>query len=302
MTLSILRMLGLGKNSLANKIKEEISYFTDSLSSLNGKPTDISVKTNMSVSNVICSITFGRRFDYEDSEFQELLNILRELASEQQSVSIVNFMPWLQHLPGDLFKAKKLACRALKLLAMFKKYAGAKRQEIGNNEDTDSFIGAYIAEMDRKISKGTSTYMDDKNLVKLTYELFAAGTETVSTTITWSILYLLLYPNIQENLHREIEDVIGSDRPPNMEDMPKLAYLNAFIMEVQHLASVVPLSITHMCSGDTTLRGYTVPKGALIIPNLDSVLLDKKTWGTDVNQFKPERFIDTKVNSPNLIN
>jgi len=34
-----------------------------------------------------------------------------------------------------------------------------------------------------------------------------------SSTLSWTILYLLHYPNVQYKLRAEIEDVVGNDLP-----------------------------------------------------------------------------------------
>ena len=44
-----------------------------------GKPFDPHFTINNAVSNIICSITFGERFDYQDDQFQELLRLLDEV-------------------------------------------------------------------------------------------------------------------------------------------------------------------------------------------------------------------------------
>lgn len=41
-----------------------------------GQPFDPHFKINNAVSNIICCITFGERFEYPDSQFQELLTLL----------------------------------------------------------------------------------------------------------------------------------------------------------------------------------------------------------------------------------
>ncbi|KAH0618557.1 hypothetical protein JD844_017889 [Phrynosoma platyrhinos] len=48
-------------------------------SSSPGQPFDPHHLINNAVSNVICSITFGNRFDYHNSQFQKLLHLLDEL-------------------------------------------------------------------------------------------------------------------------------------------------------------------------------------------------------------------------------
>ena len=53
-------------------------------------------------------------------------------------------------------------------------------------------------------------------------DLFSAGSETTSTTLAWAVLYLILYPDVQEKVHREIDEVLG-DREPSMEDKDRFA-------------------------------------------------------------------------------
>jgi cytochrome P450 len=51
--------------------------------------------------------------------------------------------------------------------------------------------------------------------------LFAAGAETTSTTLNWSLLYLSRNPNIQKKFQKEIDEVIGNSRLPSLEDKDK---------------------------------------------------------------------------------
>ena len=51
-----------------------------------GKPFDPHFTINNAVSNIICSITFGERFDYQDDQFRELLRMLDEVLNLQTSV------------------------------------------------------------------------------------------------------------------------------------------------------------------------------------------------------------------------
>ncbi|KAH9504912.1 cytochrome P450 2 sub U member 1 [Bulinus truncatus] len=98
--------------------------------------------------------------------------------------------------------------------------------------------------------------------------------------------------NVQKQIFYEIVEHIGTDRPPTMQDRSKMTYLNATILETQRLASIVPIAFPHTCPRDVTVRGYTIPKGSFIMPNLDSVLHYEKIWEHDVMSFRPERFID----------
>ncbi|KAK0046555.1 cytochrome P450 2B4 [Biomphalaria pfeifferi] len=292
-TLSIVRTFGMGKNIMAEKMQEEIALFLKLLDSYGGHPVDIRVDTNMSISNVILSILLGQRFEYDDPVFQKLITLMNISITHVSGTSLLNFMPFLRYLPGDLFNAKKVKDYVNEMNEILGvRYVKDKGYDNYDEDNIDNFIAAYVKEKNRKLKSGEQTFLHDQDLIKIIVEMFGAGMETTSSTILWCILYTLHHPRVQDKIHQELDAAILGDRLPNIQDKTNLVYLNAVIMETQRLASTVPLSAPHLCSEDTTLRGFFIPKGTCILPNLDSVLLDEKIWGDDAKDFRPERFID----------
>lgn len=47
-------------------------------------------------------------------------------------------------------------------------------------------------------------------------DLFIAGSETTSTTLTWALLYLAVFPKAQAKVAQEVELVIGDSSLPNL--------------------------------------------------------------------------------------
>ena len=54
---------------------------------------------------------------------------------------------------------------------------------------------------------------NDEQCVLVCFDLFEGGSETTSTTLSWSVLYIALHPEIQQKCQIEIDEEIGS-RPP----------------------------------------------------------------------------------------
>ena len=76
MSLEILRDFGVGKNLLADKIQEEITHYIRAIEDHQGAPVDLHSLTSVSVSNNICSIIFGQRFEYDDPGFNSYLRAM----------------------------------------------------------------------------------------------------------------------------------------------------------------------------------------------------------------------------------
>ncbi|BFZ03334.1 hypothetical protein BsWGS_06373 [Bradybaena similaris] len=292
-TVNIFRSLGVTRNILAEKVAEIVAINNEALASLKGAPTNINNILTTSVANVICSIIIGHRFSTDDKQFIQCCEYFRSIVVDLESTNLVNFYKFLQYLPGDMFGAKSIGRKAKFILENFaSRFVRRKGYQEYDVNNLDNFVSLYVFEMNKKIKSGEPTTMSEENLIKTVFDLFGAGMETMSTSLLWCVLYMVHYPEVQEKVYLEIEKEVGVVRLPNMSDKSRLPYMNAVIMEVQRISSIVPLNLTRFCSKNITIGGYTVPAGTQIIPSLDSILFDKKIWGDDVDSFKPERFLD----------
>ncbi|XP_053577326.1 cytochrome P450 2D15 [Bombina bombina] len=285
-TLTTLRNFGMGKNSLEDRVTEEAQYLCTEFQAKKGL-FDPRFIINNAVSNVICSIAFGDRFQYDDEKFQRLLRLF-ELTLKEESgflAQVLNEVPWLLNVPG---MADRVLAHETEIIRFLEDMVAAHRESWDPNCVRD-FIDAYLLELEKV--KDTDSSINEVNLLLTTYDLFTAGTETTSTTLRWALLFMLLYPEVQEKVHEEIDRVIGRSRRPTMADILSMPYTNAVIHEVQRRGDIVPLALPHMAYRDTEIGGYFIPKGTTIITNLSSVLRDERVWEKPL-QFYPEHFLD----------
>ncbi|XP_078516804.1 cytochrome P450 2G1-like isoform X2 [Lissotriton helveticus] len=249
-------------------------------------PTFVFGKT---VANVICSVVFGTRFDYEDKKYLSLLQLFNENFRFLNSTwaQLLNRFPGIiQPLPGPHRKVQKNVKVAKRFVKEYIKEHQATLDP-GNPRD---FIDCFLIKMQQE-TQNPDTEFSRKNLVMTTLNLFVAGTETVSTTLRYGLMILLKNPEVEEKVHKEIDHVIGESRPPCMEDRSKMPYTDAVIHEIQRFIDIIPLNLPHSVTRDTTFRGYTIPKGTDVIPVLSSVLHDLKKFGNP-ECFDPQRFLD----------
>lgn len=65
-------------------------------------------------------------------------------------------------------------------------------------------------------------YILEEDLITVGNDLFTAGAETTSNSIDFVLLYMVLYPKVQEKLQAEIDRVLGRSRKPTLEDRSEL--------------------------------------------------------------------------------
>ncbi|XP_041357924.1 cytochrome P450 2U1-like [Gigantopelta aegis] len=284
-----LKYLGMGKNVLEGRIKEEVTALVDEMRKANGEAVDFRHLINTSVSNVISAIVFGRRFDFEDPKFVKIVEILDNTAA---SPLVLGFFPFLHLLPGDLFGFKRLKRDIDIVLTDLVDVSIEDHMQHYDEDNVDDFISVYIKEVKLKERLGeTDTSIDIANLRMVIWNLFLTGTESTATAILWLLLYFMHFPEVQNKCFAEIVETIGSDRSICLKDKTDLPYLEATLMEILRYADIVPFSAMRGVSKETVFGGYRFPKDVIVLPIIDSVLSDPQIWG-DPENFRPDRFLD----------
>uniref|UniRef100_A0A3B4TA45 Cytochrome P450, family 2, subfamily N, polypeptide 13 n=1 Tax=Seriola dumerili TaxID=41447 RepID=A0A3B4TA45_SERDU len=289
--LSTLRNFGFGKSIMEQSICEEIKYLQEEIEKEKGEPFSTVGLFSNAVSNIICQLVMGRRFDYSDHNFQTILNNLAEVLRLEGSIWVQlyeTFPGVMKLLPGphnDVF-------RHFDAVKDFITQEVKRHKDDLDHSNPRDYIDAFLIEMENQ-HKDSDLGFTETNMALCSTDLFLAGTETTSTTLQWALVYLIKNPDVQEKVQAEIDREIGQTRQPTMADRPNLPYTDAVIHEIQRIGNIVPLNGLRMAAKDTTLGGYFIPKGTAVMPFLTSVLMDKDEWETP-DTFNPGHFLDAE--------
>ncbi|KAE8381535.1 cytochrome P450 [Aspergillus bertholletiae] len=125
--------------------------------------------------------------------------------------------------------------------------------------------------------------------------LYQTGSDTTTAALEVFVLASVLYPEAVRCAQKELDDVVGKDKLPSFDDIPSLPYLNAFTKEVLRWRPIAPLGLPHAATQDDEYMGYSIPKGATILPNIWSLGHEDEVF-ENATVFRPERWIE----NPNL--
>ena len=181
-----------------------------------------------------------------------------------------------------------------------------------DSEDDNS----YAARFNEEARENSSGKFTEEQLIASLFDFFTGGSGTMSKTLSFAILYLLHYPEMEEKIRSETSAIdgktfqfdtqclkivpkglifqhflviLGEIGPGHMSLMP---FTEAFIMEVQRLASVLPICPPRLVTSDITVCGRLLKKGVQVQMNLYALHRNEEHWGPDVLDFRPERFWD----------
>ncbi|KAF5904179.1 cytochrome P450 2B4-like, partial [Clarias magur] len=150
--LHTLRNFGLGKKSVEERVAEEARCLITEMLKHEGKALDPMYPIMNAVSNIICSIIFGDRFDNEDKRFAKLLEILNEnIRLSGSAVGLVfNLVPFIRHFPGP---QQKILQNANALTGFIREVMEDHKKTL-DSENLRDFIDAYLVEISKTVQYG----------------------------------------------------------------------------------------------------------------------------------------------------
>ncbi|KAJ3797608.1 cytochrome P450 [Lentinula aff. detonsa] len=209
---------------------------------------------------------------------------------------VVEFFPWLRHLPAWMMSWKAKALRWSQesipiFLSMFQK---VKTDWVGFSFEYENGLArpsltGVVVEQQEKFG------LKDKEVAWMVAAI-AAASETMSGVLAWFFLAMVMYPEVQAKAQAELDRVVGRDRLPTFEDLQHLPYIRAIVKESLRLNPVDPLGLQHRSIEDDFYNGYFIPKGTICIANVWAMNRDVDVYGQDAHLFRPERHLDKNGN------
>jgi steroid 17alpha-monooxygenase/17alpha-hydroxyprogesterone aldolase len=236
--------------------------------------------------NVVASFAFGERYKDGDHEFWQLMGALTVFVEGLAATSFIDTFPFLKLVPFSIVKKVKDAVN-IRDTILNKIYSRHKMKLQNNNNCQDELCDLT----DHLIKIAKANELTEDHIVMTMNDTIMAGSETPTINFLWIMYYLVKYPDVQERLQHELDDVIGGIRAPEWDERQRLPYLEAFITEVLRHCSVMPLGIPHQAMCDSTIGPYQVPKGTTVLLNIYAIHHDPDVWENPMD-FNPDRFLD----------
>jgi cytochrome P450 len=131
------------------------------------------------------------------------------------------------------------------------------------------------------------TGMSDAQVLSEALTIFLAGHETTANTLTWTWYLLSQHPDIEAQLHEEVDRVLAGGAP-TLEKLGELTFTEQIIKESMRLYPPV-WSFGRMAIEDVPVNDYVLPKNRTVVVAPWVVHRDAR-WYDEPAQFKPERW------------
>ncbi|KAM6221878.1 cytochrome P450 1B1 [Rhynchocyon petersi] len=251
--------------------------------------------TVVAVANVMSAVCFGCRYNHDDAEFLQLLSHNEEFGRTVGAGSLVDVLPWLQRFPNPVrttFRQFEQLNRNFSnfVLDKFLRHRESLRPGAAPRDMMDAFI-LLAGKGATQGSGGNDARLEVEYVPAVVTDIFGASQDTLSTALQWLLILFTRYPEVQARVQAELDQVVGRERLPCIDDQPNLPYIMAFLYEAMRFSSFVPVTIPHATTTDASVLGYHIPKDTVVFVNQWSVNHDPVKW-SNPEEFNPSRFLD----------
>jgi cytochrome P450 len=154
------------------------------------------------------------------------------------------------------------------------------RDESGTSTDLLSLL---MEASDEETGQG----MTDRQLRDEVMTIFLAGHETMANALAWTWHLLALHPEVEEQLHAEVDHVLNG-KVPLIADLPHLRYTRMVLDEALRLRPPV-WAMVRFPLADDTVGGFRLPAYTSVVLSPYVTHRHPEFW-EEPERFDPERF------------
>uniref|UniRef100_A0A915PPI1 SXP/RAL-2 family protein Ani s 5-like cation-binding domain-containing protein n=1 Tax=Setaria digitata TaxID=48799 RepID=A0A915PPI1_9BILA len=288
--LKVFRDFGMGKNMMEQKIRHYADTLVQHLKKeiedggLKTAVTDLHLPITFCVGNIIQDLVLGKNCQYGDQEFLRFKKLIDSTLKDFVSIPmlLVDRYPIVRFLLPTYYRYCKNGFALQRFfLRHIEEHEKAIDASTDKGDEPNDFIDAYLKNMISKLTLALNSG-----------DLWTGGMETTVTTLRWAIIYLIHNPDVQKLVHDEIDRNLGT-RMVHWADRNVMHYTLAVICEVQRIVNVLPWHIPHATTCDSTLYGYKIQKGTVIMPQIGAINFDENFYPSP-ETFQPSRFLDSE--------
>ncbi|KAH9653153.1 cytochrome P450 11 [Citrus sinensis] len=149
----------------------------------------------------------------------------------------------------------------------------------------DDLLGMLL-----KCTEQTENDLKIEDVIEECKLFYFAGQETTANLLTWTMIILCMHPNWQEKAREEVLNTCGK-KMPDIEDLNRLKIVSMILHEVLRLYPPVT-ALFRYTRQRINIGGFSVPPGVEITLPLLLLHHDPMYWGSDADEFNPDRFAD----------
>lgn len=286
-------------DALESWVLEQAEDLANTFLKFGSQPFDPDLYLPIATLNFNQRLIFGKRDTIEDSknniEFVTTAYNFRHIPGVLEGIK-------LEFIPGiwqPIFKLSRW-----KIIKNFLKALTALENYVSKNveQHQESFDPENLRDITDGLLKASSELTDsDRNELGLSkndivngslMQFAGAGGAITSFILRWGLLYMITHPDIQTQIQKELDEIVGREQEIRLEHRGKLPFMEACINEILRHSSLTTMApINYATSADTTLGGYFIAKNTPLVINYYALTRDERYW-QEPEKFNPYRFLD----------
>ncbi|KAK7075343.1 hypothetical protein SK128_002540 [Halocaridina rubra] len=278
--------------SFENSIAVEMPVLKDKLDRQLNKTINAKEILSYCAMNIFTGYMCSKKFDYQDEIFQDLVRKYDYIFEDINNSHVIDVLPILAPFFSSYINSLKNTTSGIKKFIMNSVIQEKYKQFQENpNRISDILDICFLMYEDKDENERW-----DWDTILYIMEDLLGGSSAISNIIMRFLGYILLYPEAMQKLQEEIDNTIGRDQVPLLSNKKDMLYSQATVYEILRITSspIVP----HVATEDTSIGGYAVEKGSVIILNNYEMNTNPDLWD-EPDKFMPERFIvDGNIKKP----